>query len=257
MRGIIKNIRMKGCIFMGRAHEVRAASMAKTAAKKSKINAKYGKLIYMAAKSGIPDPELNQTLKKEIERAKKEQISAEVIRRAIERAKGGGSESYTQTRYEGFGPNNSLFIVACLTDNVNRTYTEVRTAFMKSYSKLGVDGSVIHQFKNQAVFSFEGLSDEEVLELLLEEECDVEDIVLDDDLVTVYAPATEYAHVKEVLEKQNENIEFIEDHISWLPTVKTKLVTEEDEKQYNRLMTMLDDIDDVQDIYHNIELNEA
>ena len=78
---------------MGRAHEVRAASMAKTAAAKSKLNAKWGKAIFVAAKSGVPDPELNQTLKKEIEKAKREQVSADVIKRAIEMAKGGSTES--------------------------------------------------------------------------------------------------------------------------------------------------------------------
>ena len=162
---------------MGRAHEVRAASMAKTAAAKSKTNAKYGKLIYIAAKEGIPDPELNLSLKKEIEKAKKEDVPADVIKRAIERAIGGSTENYIFARYEGFGPNNSMFIVECLTDNTNRTYTDVRTVFNKCGFKLGVDGSVIHMFNNQAVISFEGLSDEETLDVLITADCEVDDIV--------------------------------------------------------------------------------
>ena len=89
---------------MGRAHEVRAASMAKTAAAKSKLNNKYSRTIYMAAKSGIPDPELNLALKHEIEKAKREQVNADTIKRAIEKAKGGSTENYYPIRYEGFGP---------------------------------------------------------------------------------------------------------------------------------------------------------
>ena len=123
---------------MGRAHEVRAASMAKTAAMKSKLYAKYGKEIFMAAKSGVPDPNTNLTLRKVVEKARKENVPADVIKRAIDKAKGGSDENYTEMRYEGFGPGNVLVIVDCMTDNNNRTYTDVRTAFNKCGGKLGV-----------------------------------------------------------------------------------------------------------------------
>ncbi|MFA5542313.1 MAG: YebC/PmpR family DNA-binding transcriptional regulator [Bacilli bacterium] len=241
---------------MGRAHEVRAASMAKTAAAKSKLNAKYGRMIYIAAKSGIPDPEVNQPLKKEIERAKKAQISADVIKRAIEKAKGGSTETYDATRYEGFGPNNSMFIVECLTDNTNRTYTEVRTAFNKCGFKLGVDGSVIHMFNNQAVFSFEGLNDEETLEVLIMADCDVEDIAYEDGLTTVYAPSTEYSKIRDALEEAMPDVELLEDHIAWIPQMTVKLENEKDIEQFERFKSVLDENDDVQNIYHNIESNE-
>ncbi|PKK96605.1 MAG: YebC/PmpR family DNA-binding transcriptional regulator, partial [Tenericutes bacterium HGW-Tenericutes-3] len=88
---------------MGRAHEVRKVAMEKTAAAKSKLYAKYGKEIYMAAKSGSPDPDTNQALKKIIEKAKKEQVTADIIKRAIEKAAGGSDENYIEVRYEGFG----------------------------------------------------------------------------------------------------------------------------------------------------------
>ena len=116
---------------MGRAHEVRAASMAKTAAAKSKLNNKWSRIIYMAAKAGVPDPELNQNLKKEIEKAKREQVTADVIKRAIEKAKGANQENYDPLTLEGFGPGNSMFIVECLTDNHNRTQTAVKVALQK------------------------------------------------------------------------------------------------------------------------------
>ena len=125
---------------MGRAHEVRAASMAKTAAAKSKLNNKYSRTIYMAAKSGVPDPESNLALKREIEKAKREQVNADTIKRAIEKAKGGSMESYYPVRYEGFGPNNSLLMIECLTDNENRTMTAVKVALQKTGCKLGVSG---------------------------------------------------------------------------------------------------------------------
>ena len=117
---------------MGRAHEVRAASMAKTAAARSSLFNKWSKEIYVAAKSGVPDPEMNQTLKRVIERAKKEQVTADVIKRAIDKAKGGNGENYIATQYEGMSKGNSNIIVDCLTDNVNRTFAEVRNCFNKS-----------------------------------------------------------------------------------------------------------------------------
>lgn len=237
---------------MGRAHEVRAASMAKTAAFKSKQNAKYGRLIFIAAKSGIPDPDVNQALKKEIERAKKAQISADVIKRAIEKAKGGINEAYYSARYEGFGPNNSMFIVECLTDNTNRTYTDVRTAFNKSGFKMGVDGSVIHMFNNQAVFSFEGLNDEETLEVLLNADCEVDDIVYEDGLTTVYAPANAYSKVRDALEEAMPDVNFLEDQVAWIPQVTTTLTSDKEKEQFERFKNTLDELDDVQNIYHNI-----
>ena len=241
---------------MGRAFQVRAASMAKTAAAKSKLNAKWGRSIFVAAKSGIPDPDLNQTLKKEIEKAKKAQISADVIKRAIEKAKGGSNESYTASRYEGFGPNNSMFIVECLTDNTNRTYTDIRTAFTRCGFKLGVDGSVIHMFNNQAVFSFEGLSDEETLEILISADCEADDIVSEDGLTTVYAPNTEYAKIRDALEQAKPDINFLEDQVAWVPQTMVQFTDEDDIRHFERLRDTLDEIDDVQNFYHNVEIEE-
>jgi len=238
---------------MGRAHEVRAASMAKTAAAKSKLNAKWGRAIYVAAKSGVPDPELNQSLKKEIEKAKKEQVSADVIKRAIEKAKGGVGESYSPERYEAFGPNNSMWIVDCLTDNHNRTLTAIRTAFSKVGGNLGASGCVAHMFTNQTVISYEGDNADEVMELLLMADCDVTDVQLDDGVVTIFAPIAEYNHIKEVLDENYPGKEYLEDHTTYVPSTYVKLEDEHDQSKYDRLMEMLDDCDDVQEIYNNIE----
>ena len=141
---------------MGRAYEVRKAAMAKTAAAKTKVYSRFGKEIYLAAKNGIPDPEMNQTLKRIIEKAKAQQVPADVINRAIEKAKGNEQTNYEAVRYEGFGPEAATIIVDCLTDNVNRTVSEVRNCFTKTGGKLGVLGSVSFAYDELGVLSFEG-----------------------------------------------------------------------------------------------------
>ena len=243
---------------MGRAHEVRAASMAKTAAAKSKLNNKWSRIIYMAAKSGVPDPDLNQTLKKEIEKAKKEQASADVIKRAIEKAKGANQESYTELVLEGFGPGNSMVVVECLTDNHNRTQTAVKVALMKTGGKLAGSGAVTYMFDHLAVFSYEnGQSEEEVLETLLMADCDVTDIENEDGIITIYAPNTEYAKIRDALQEAMPDVDLTVDTIAWMPKNYTKLESEKEVEQFNRMLEMLEDDDDVQEVYHNVEgLNE-
>ena len=243
---------------MGRAHEVRAASMAKTAAAKSKLNNKWSRIIYMAAKSGVPDPDLNQTLKKEIEKAKKEQASADVIKRAIEKAKGANQESYTELVLEGFGPGNSMVVVECLTDNHNRTQTAVKVALMKTGGKLAGSGAVTYMFDHLAVFSYEnGQSEEEVLETLLMADCDVTDIENEDGIITIYAPNTEYAKIRDALQEAMPDIDLTVDTIAWMPKNYVKLESDKEKEQFNRMLEMLEDDDDVQEVYHNVEgLNE-
>lgn len=241
---------------MGRAFEVRKVAMGKTAAQKSKLYAKYGKEIYMAAKNGVPDPELNQSLKRVIEKAKKDQVSADVIKRAIDKAKGGSEDSYSEARYEGFGPGNSLFIVECLTDNVNRTIAEVRNCFTKTGGKLGVSGSVLHQFNHQAVFTVPGVSEDEVLEILVLNDVDVTDIETDDEGVTILGEAKDFNQIRTAFQENNPDVDFVTEEIMWLPLMETELSNEEEEQQFNRLMDMLNELDDVQDVYHNVKQSE-
>ena len=239
---------------MGRAHEVRAASMAKTAAAKSKLNNKWSRIIYMAAKSGVPDPDLNQTLKKEIEKAKKEQASADVIKRAIEKAKGANQESYTELVLEGFGPGNSMVVVECLTDNHNRTQTAVKVALTKTGGKIAGSGAVTYMFDHLAVFSYEnGQSEEEVLETLLMADCDVTDIENEDGIITIYAPNTEYAKIRDALQEAMPDVDLTVDTIAWMPKNYVKLESEKEIEQFNRMLEMLEEDDDVQEVYHNVE----
>ena len=122
----------------------------------SRIYAKFGREIYVAAKQGEPDPESNQALKVVLERAKTYNVPKAIIDRAIEKAKGGSEENYDELRYEGFGPNGSMVIVDALTNNVNRTASDVRAAFGKNGGNMGVSGSVAYMFDATAVIGIEG-----------------------------------------------------------------------------------------------------
>ncbi|HQC31115.1 MAG TPA: YebC/PmpR family DNA-binding transcriptional regulator, partial [Acholeplasmataceae bacterium] len=232
---------------MGRAFEVRKYAKEKTAAAKTKVYSKYGKEIYVAAKNGQPDPELNQELKRVIERAKKDQVPNDIINRAIEKAAGGSEENYTQVRYEGFGPGNSMIIVECLTDNVNRTYSEVRNCFTKTNSKLGVSGSVLHMFSHQAVFVVKDLTEDDILLIAVEDDLDILDLEFEGDEATIYTDVTNYAKVKASLQNFKEDIEFVIDEITWIPFTYLKL-NAEDQEVFDKLAAMLEDLDDVQSI---------
>jgi YebC/PmpR family DNA-binding regulatory protein len=239
---------------MGRAFEVRKVAMGKTAAAKSKVYAKYGKEIYMAAKAGSPDPDTNQALKRIIERAKKEQVTSDVIKRAIDKAKGGSDETYTSIRYEGFGPGSSMLIVECLSDNVNRTIAEVRNCFTKTGGKLGISGSVVHQFNHNAVFSLPGVTEDQVLEILVNNDLDVSDIETDEAGVTIYGASNDYNLIRTAISETMPELELDADEIMWLPIMETTLDLEEDQEKFERLLAMLDEIDDVQEVYHNVIL---
>lgn len=234
---------------MGRAFEVRKASMAKTAAAKSKVYSKYGREIYMAAKSGTPDPETNVVLKRVIERAKKDQVTTEIINRAIEKAKGGSDENYEEVRYEGFGPEGSLIIIECLTDNTNRTLSDIRKLFNKAYGKLGVSGSVIHQFDHKAVFEVEA-TENKLLEMLLEDDVDVTDYEVEDGVVTIYAEPVDYGRVMDVL--KDNNLEPKQEAIMFIPMQTIQIEDASEKEKFERLIDGLNELDDVSEVYHNV-----
>lgn len=227
----------------------------KTAAHKSKLYAKYGKQIYVAAKNGVPDPEANPGLRMVIEKAKIEQVPSHVIEKAIEKAKGSGGENYSLARYEGFGPGGCSVIVDCLTDNANRTISEVRNCFTKTGSKLGASGSVSHQFDYLAVLSFAGDNEDQVIEAMLEAEVDVDDVELKDGKVTLFAPAAQFYQAKTAVLEAFPNVELEVQEITFLPQ-STMRLSDEDVPRFEKFMDMLQDCDDVQEVYHNAELPE-
>jgi len=240
---------------MGRAFQNRKESMAKTAAAKTKVYSKYGREIYVCAKSGGVDPSGNLALRGLIEKAKKDQVPSHVIEKAIDKAKGAGGEDFSPARYEGFGPGNCMVIVDCLTDNPNRTYGDVRGCFTKNKSKIGTQGSVSHMFDHCAIFAFAGEDEEAVLEALMEADVDVTDIENENGRITVFAPHTEYAKAKQALIDAFGEIDFEADEIQFLPQTMTP-IEGDDVAQFEKFLDMLNDLDDVQNVYHNAELPE-
>ena len=239
---------------MGRAHEVRAASMAKTAAMKSSKYAKWGKEIFQAAKAGVPDPEMNQSLKRTIERAKKDQCPADVIKRAIAKAQGVASGASKEKVYEGYGPGNVAMIVECLTDNDNRTFTEVRTAFNKTGGTIGT--AVSYMFSRKAQFSFEGMSEDEAMEALMNAELDFEDMNTDEDgFVNITANPSDFEAIKNALETAKPDLEFDTCSVDLIPSTYVDL-DEDHEAKFKRLLGLLREYDDVSEIYHNANISE-
>lgn len=235
---------------MGRAFQNRKDSIAKTATAKSRVYSKYGREIYVVAKQGGADPDANLALRSLIDRAKKDQVPAHVISKALDKALGGGGEDYSAARYEGFGPGNCMVIVDCLTDNSNRTYTDVRNCFTKTKSKIGAPGSVSHMFDHCAIFAFAGDDEDAVLEALMEADVDVTDVESEDGLITVFAPHTEYARTREALQAMQDGIEFETDDIQFVPQNASEL-SGDDVDTMEKLLDMLNDVDDVQKVYHN------
>ncbi|QDU29752.1 putative transcriptional regulatory protein YeeN [Anatilimnocola aggregata] len=238
---------------MGRNFENRKASIFKTAGQKSKLYSKYGKQLYVVAKNGVPDPEKNPALRAFIEKAKKDQIPAHVIDKAIEKAKGVGGEDFVSARYEGFGPGNSMVIVDCLTDNNNRTITDVRNCFTKTGSRLGAAGSVTRSFDHLAILSFKGDKEEQVLEAMISADVNIEEIESTNGTLTIYAPAGEFFKAKTALLQAFPETKFEAQEITFLPQA-SKALSPEDLPMFEKFLDMLNDCDDVQDVYHNVEL---
>jgi YebC/PmpR family DNA-binding regulatory protein len=238
---------------MGRDFENRKNSILKTAAQKSKLYSKYGKQLYVVAKNGVPDPEANPALRSLIEKAKRDQVPAHVIEKAIEKARGTGGEDFVSARYEGFGPGGSLLIVDCLTDNNQRTISEVRSCFTKTGSKLGATGSVALRFDQLAILSFKGDNEEQVMEAMLEAEVNIEEVEGKNGTVTIFAPPSEFYKAKTALLQAFPGIELEVQEIAFLPQ-SSKTLDGEDLQTFQKLLNMLNDCEDVQDVYHNIIL---
>ncbi|TSB47178.1 YebC/PmpR family DNA-binding transcriptional regulator [Alkalicoccobacillus porphyridii] len=220
----------------------------------SRIYAKFGREIYVAAKQGEPDPESNQALKVVLERAKTYNVPKAIIDRAIEKAKGGSDETYDELRYEGFGPNGSMLIVDALTNNVNRTASDVRAAFGKNGGNMGVSGSVAYMFDAAAVIGVEGKSEDEILELMMEEDVDIKDIVQEDETVIVYADPEQFHAVQEAFKTLGVT-EFSVAELTMLAQNDVS-IPEEGKEQFEKLIDALEDLEDVQQVYHNVDLAE-
>lgn len=240
---------------MGRAYQNRKESMAKTSDMKAKVYSRYGREIYVCAKAGGLDPSANLALRGLIDRAKKDQVPGHVIDKAIDKAKGGGGEDFAPARYEGYGPGGCMAIIECLTDNPNRTFGDVRVAFTKTKCKIGTQGTVAHMFDHAAIFVFRHDDEEAVLEALMEADVDVTDIESEDCMLTVFTPNTEYAKARQALTGAFEGIDFEVDEIQFIPHSFTT-VSGDDRELFDKFLAMLNDLDDVQNVYHNVDLAE-
>ena len=234
---------------MGRAHEVRAKAMAATAAARSALFMRASKEIYMAAKSGVPDPDSNLALRSAIDKWKAQHVTKDVIERAIQKAKGGSAESYEEGRYEAFGPGGSLFIIDTLTDNTNRALVEVRTAVTKKGGHLG---STIFNFTETGIFDFKGENRDEVEENLILGDVDVKEVTCEDGEIEVLVAPEAFSAAREVLNGMGIT-EFDTAEISFLANDPIEITDPEDLRKFNELCDMLDELQDVQNVYHNVK----
>ena len=238
---------------MGRAYEVRKASIQKSGAAKAKLYTNYAKEIYLVAKKGTPDLDSNVSLKRLVEKAKKEQVPSDIINRAIDKAKGTGGEDYEVIYYEGFGPGASTLIIRTLTDNVNRTVGMVRAAFNKVHKSLGVTNSVSYNYDYLAIISIKTNKDEKLFNALLESGIEPIDFEVEDGEVVISLKPADHNKAKDVIESVIPSATYEIDEEGMY--AKDKITLDgEDLETFQKLYKMLDEIDDVTDIYHNVNL---
>jgi YebC/PmpR family DNA-binding regulatory protein len=226
--------------------------MAKTSDAKAKVYSKFGREIFVCAKSGGSDPDGNLALRGLIDRAKKNQVPTHVIDKAIDKAKGGGGEDFAPARYEGYGPGGCLVIIDCLTDNPNRTFGDVRLCFTKTKCKIGTQGTVGHMFDHSAILAFQHDDEDTVLDALLTADVDVTDVESDAGKITVFTPPADYFKAKQALADAFGAIDFDVDEIQFLPKGSTP-VSGDDLVLFEKFLDMLDELDDVQNVYHDAE----
>ncbi|NVJ51974.1 MAG: YebC/PmpR family DNA-binding transcriptional regulator [Gammaproteobacteria bacterium] len=238
---------------MGRAFQNRKESMAKTSDQNAKVYSKFSREIYVTAKSGGVDPDGNLALRSLLDRAKRAQVPAHVVEKALDKAKGGAGEDFAVARYEGYGPGNVMVIIDCLTDNPNRTFGDVRQAFTKTKTKIGTQGAVSHMFDHCAIFVFAHDDEEAVLDALMEADVDVTDIENEADQITVFTPHSEYFKAKQALSDAFPELTFEVDEIQFVPQTTTE-ISGDDVALFEKFLDMLNDLDDVQNVFHNANI---
>ncbi|MCM3637303.1 YebC/PmpR family DNA-binding transcriptional regulator [Sporosarcina luteola] len=219
-------------------------------AKRGKIFQKMSRELYVAAKSGGGDPEMNPALRLAIEKSKGFNVPNDVIKRAIDKATGtGADENYEEVVYEGYGPGGVAVLVQCLTENRNRTGPNIRVAFNKNGGSLGESGSVGYLFNRKGRLFVERTeeTDEEAI-MLAALEAGAEDIESTEDGFEIITEPSSFMEVKESLEA--EGLEFISAEVDMIPTIYTELQGENAD-QFEKMIEALEDDDDVQNIYHN------
>jgi YebC/PmpR family DNA-binding regulatory protein len=235
---------------MGRAYEVRKASIAATGKMKSALYMKASKEIYMAAKGGSADPRENLALRAAIDKFKGQSIPRDVIERAIAKAQGAGAEEYTAATYEGFGPGNCMIIVSTLSDNPKRAFSDVRAVFTHKGGKIGDSGSVSYNFKRMGEIDFNGKDVDAITDALIMGDVDVKEIKTPEDgVISVVVTPDDFHKAEDVLKAQGIT-DFLADEITLVPDMTVDL-TGEDAEKYKNFVDALNDLDDVQNVYTN------
>lgn len=239
---------------MGRAYEVRKASIQKTGALKAKVYSTYAKEIYLAARSGVPEIGLNISLKRIVDKAKKEQVPSDIIERAIKKAKNNEHDNYETVYYEIIGPKGSTVIAKCLTDNVNRTISYIREANNKTKTKMGGLGSVSYNYDNLGIIVIKNENSDKLFEELLNNGINLIDYEVEGNEITITMEPNDLGKVKDVIEKITPNVDYIVDETGMYAKEKINLDAG-DKEIFTKLIDMLENIDDVSEIYHNVILN--
>ena len=226
----------------------------KTDGARAKVFTRMGREIAVAVREGGPDPSTNGKLRDVIAKAKANNVPSDNIDRIIKKAQGGDKADYETITYEGYGPGGIAVIVQTLTDNRNRTAADIRHYFDKFGGNLGTTGCVSFMFTQKGVIVIDSseLDEDKLMEDSIE--CGADDISFDDGIAEIYTGIGDFSAVCEAL--QNMKYTFISADIAYVPSNYTRLEGEENLKKMGQLLEHLDDNDDVQDVWHNLENEE-
>ena len=222
-------------------------------AARSKLFSKLAKEITVAAKMGDPDPEKNPRLRLAVKEAKSNSCPKDVIERAIKKSMAGEGDDYEEIRYEGYGPNGVAVIVEAMTDNRNRTASTVRSTFTKCGGNLGETGSVGFMFDRKGSVEYPSSVGDADTVMMAAIEAGAEDVESSEDGHTVWCADTDLNEVSNALEAELGESDSTK--LVWKPTITTEMDLEGMEKLM-RLIDMLEDCDDVQEVYHNGEISD-
>ena len=240
---------------MGRAFEFRKARKMKRWSAMSKAFSRIGKEIVMAVKEGGPDPDSNSRLRQVMQNAKAANMPKDNVERAIKKASGADAANYVEMTLEGYAPHGVAIFVDCTSDNNNRTVANVRSYFSKCEGNLGTNGSLEFIFDRKGVFTIEASKltvDTEELEMELIDG-GLEELEVDEEAITIYCDFPDFSNMQNCLEELD--IEVQNSELQRIPN-NTKTISAEDAKLVLKILDKLEEDDDVQQVFHNMDLTE-
>jgi len=240
---------------MGRAFEFRKARKMKRWSKMAKTFTRIGKDIVIAVKEGGPSPETNSRLRQVMQNAKAANMPKDNVFRAIKKASSKNTENYNEVSLEGYAANGIAVFIDCATNNNNRTVADVRSYFSKCGGALGTNGSLEFIFNRKGVFTIERDRISIPLDDLEMELIDggLEELEIDNEEITIYCDFHKFSSMQKKIEELN--IEITNSELQRIPTSTKRITTEQSQKVLN-LLDLLEENDDVQQVFHNMELTE-